>query len=94
MLILPPGLVVTILTPPGPHLVGTFPAIRSILRSKHHNSGRIEGLQSGCPASSRMQLRAESGQIVAIRPGCDGSAGSRGAPIVPSVPTTEQTGPF
>ena len=88
MPILPVGSVVTILTPPGPHLVAKVPATCPILRCNRHNSSRIEGLQSGCPTSSRLQLRAESGQIVAIPPGCDDSAGGPVVSVVPSVPTT------
>lgn len=88
MPILPVGSVVTVLTPPGPHLVATVPTTCPHLRCNRHNYNGIKGLQSGCSTSSRLQLRVESGQVVAIPPGCDGSAGGRVVPVVPSVPTT------
>ena len=84
---LPVELVVTILTPPGPCRSSNLPD--SLIQSSQLQQNR--GLQSASSSSSRLQLRAESGQIVAIAPGCDGSAGGSVVSVVPSVPTLQQT---
>ena len=84
---LPVELVVTILTPPGPCRSSNLPD--SLIQSSQLQQNR--GLQSASSSSSRLQLRAKSGQIVAIAPGCDGSAGGSVVSVVPSVPTLQQT---
>ena len=84
---LPVELVVTILTPPGPCRSSNLPD--SLIQSSQLQ--QIEGCNRLVPHQADCNYGQNQGQIVAIAPGCDGSAGGSVVSVVPSVPTLQQT---